>query len=240
MKSDVARRLIRLNAQFYERFAGPFAESRAHIQPGIRRALAQVLDCRSILDAGCGDGRVAQALTGMGWAGDYVGLDASPALLTRATARDLKPMSAVFVQADLAESEWPERLPRRRYDAALALAVLHHVPGRPRRRRLVQQLANRVRPGGRLVISTWQFLDDDRLRRKLVPWESIGLTAETVDPGDHLIDWKRSGEGLRYVCAVDEAEMRRLGQAARCEVCETYRADGRSRELSLYAILACP
>ena len=234
MRRQVAGQLVRLNREFYQRFAAEFAESRTRLQPGIRRALAAVLDCRSILDAGCGDGRVAQALAGQGWAGAYVGVDASEAMLTRARARALGPAPAVFAQADLADREWLACLPRPEFDAVLMFAVLHHVPGARRRARLVRQLAGLLRPGGRAAISTWQFLDNERLARKIVPWSRIGLDETDVGPDDYLLDWKRGGEGLRYACAVGEAEVRRLAQAAGLVVEGAYRSDGRSGELSLY------
>jgi SAM-dependent methyltransferase len=237
MRSHVARRLMRLNAEFYQRFAAQFAESRRIVQPGIQRALRAVADCRSILDVGCGDGRVAEAVRDMGWPGEYVGLDGSVTLLERARARELGPLPTRFIQADLTTTGWPQRLPRQQFDGALAFAVLHHIPGARRRARLMSQIAGLLAPGGRAVISTWQFLGSDRLRRKIVPWSRLGLETGEVDPGDYLLDWKRGGEGLRYVCALDEPTLRRLADASGLQVEEAYRADGRTGEQSLYLVL---
>jgi SAM-dependent methyltransferase len=236
MKARIARKLLQLNAEFYQRFAAEFAESRRAIQPGFRRALEAVAGGRSILDVGCGDGRAAQALSVMGWAGEYVGVDDSPALLARGRPRNLAPLRARFIRADLATADWPQRLPRKHFDAALALAVLHHIPGAGRRARLVRQIAGRLRPGGRAILSAWQFLGSERLRRKIVPWSRLGLTQAGVDPGDYLLDWKRGGEGLRYVCALDEAGLRRLAEAAGLRVEAVYRADGQTGEMSLYVV----
>jgi SAM-dependent methyltransferase len=238
MRAEVARRLLRLNAEFYERFAGEFAESRAHVAPGMARALDQVRPGRSLLDAGCGDGRAAQALAAGGWSGAYVGVDRSAALLARARSRHLEPVRATFIHADLAEPGWDFGLPGEPFDAILALAVLHHIPGARRRLALARRIASAVRPGGRLVFSTWQFLADERLRRKVVPWERLGLQAAEVEPGGHLLDWKRGGEGLRYVCALGEADLRRLAHGAGCAMIGAYQADGRNGRLSLYAVWA--
>ncbi len=236
MKTRIARRLLQLNAEFYQRFAAEFAESRRGVQPGIQRALRALPGCRSILDVGCGDGRVAQALRQMGWSGEYVGVDGSEALLERARARSRAPLRARFIRADLESADWPRCLPRREFDAALFLAVLHHIPGARRRLRLMRQIAGLLRPGGWAVVSTWQFLGSDRLKSKIVPWGRLGIEAAEVDPGDYLLDWKRGGEGLRYVTALDEPTLRRMAGAAGLRVEETYRADGRSGELSLYVV----
>jgi SAM-dependent methyltransferase len=240
MRRQVAQRLVRLNQEFYQTFAAEFAASRASLQPGIRRVLAALGDCESILDLGCGDGRVAQALAGLGWAGEYVGVDLSAAMLERARARDLRPIRAVFAQADLADRAWAACLSRRGFDAVLMFAVLHHLPGARRRARLVRQMAGLLGPGGRAAISTWQFLGNERLRRKIAPWSRIGLDEADVGPADYLLDWKRGGEGLRYACALGEAEVRRLAEAAGLRVEGAYRADGQTGELSLYVVARRP
>ncbi|MBI3764554.1 MAG: class I SAM-dependent methyltransferase [Chloroflexi bacterium] len=237
MKPQVTRRLIRLNAAFYQTFAAEFAESRAAIQPGIRRALAEIANCRSILDIGCGDGRVAQALAKMGWAGRYIGVDFSERLIELARARELTSLRATFIKADISRRDWTGQLPRQSFDAALAFAVFHHIPGARRRIRLMRQIISRLKPGGLAVVSTWQFLSDERLKRKIAPWSRIGLTSSDVEEADYLLDWKRGGEGLRYVCALGETELRELARAAGCEVLEMWRADGRTGELSLYTVL---
>jgi SAM-dependent methyltransferase len=236
VKHHIARKLLRLNAEFYQRFAAEFAESRRAIQPGFQQALEIVAGGCSTLDVGCGDGRAAQALSGTGWDGEYVGVDSNPALLARARARNLSALRARFIQADLATAHWPQLLPRKRFDAALALAVLHHIPGAGRRKRLIRQVAARLRPGGRVVLSAWQFLGNERLRRKIVPWGRLGLREADVDPGDYLLDWKRGGEGLRYVCALDEPGLRRLAEAGGLQVEAVYRADGQTGEMSLYMV----
>jgi tRNA (uracil-5-)-methyltransferase TRM9 len=240
MNLRAARRLVRLNAEFYQTFAAEFAEARTALQPGIRRALAAIASARSVLDLGCGDGRVPQTLAGQDWAGDYLGVDASAALLERARARDLGGVRAEFRQADLATALWAARLPRQQFDAALLLAVLHHIPGAYWRTRLLRQAGSLLAPGGWLVISTWQFLDSARLREKIVPWEHAGLRATDVGPEDYLLDWRRGGEGLRYAAALDEAALRGLAEAAGLRVEETYRSDGRTGTLSMYAVLRKP
>ncbi len=237
MQIQTARRLAQLNYEFYQTFAGEFAEARHVLQPGIRRAMQGLPAARTLLDLGCGDGRAAQALADLGWAGDYLGLDASERMLDRARARHLGAVQAAFAQADLTSATWAARLPRQQFDAVVLFALLHHIPKAQWRARLLRQAAGLLARGGRMVISTWQFLEIAELREKITGWEAAGLRASAVEAGDYLLDWQRGGAGLRYVAALNEAALRGLAEAAGLRVMETYRSDGRTRRLSLYAVL---
>lgn len=238
MKSSTARRLLRLNQEFYDRFAVEFAASRANLQPGIVRALAALGDFGSVLDVGCGDGRVTRALAALRRPIRYCGLDASARLIELARLRPAPAsIRASYVRAEITGAEWGVTPPRGGFDCAVMFAVLHHIPGRRRRARVLRRAAAQVRPGGRLALSVWQFLSDDRLRRKIAPWSLIGLRDSDVDDGDYLLDWKRGGEGLRYCCLLTEEDVISTATAAGCEVVEMYRSDGRTGALSLYTIL---
>ena len=91
-----------------------------------------------------------------------------------------------------------------------------------------------------LILSNWRFAHNERMRRKIVPWETVGLSDADVEPGDYLLDWKKDGAGLRYAHQVEEAEMVELARLAGLEVVEQFQADGREGDLSLYSVLKIP
>ena len=95
-------------------------------------------------------------------------------------------------------------------------------------------------PKGMVVIANWQFLRIERLRRRLLPWDRIGLRESDVDPGDYLLDWQRNGYGVRYVHLVDEAETQQLADGAGLQIDDLFFADGHTNDLTLYAILRLP
>jgi 2-polyprenyl-3-methyl-5-hydroxy-6-metoxy-1,4-benzoquinol methylase len=119
----------------------------------------------------------------------------------------------------------------------VVLAVLHHVPSFDLRLGVLRQVAGLLAPGGRLILSTWQFLDSPRMRRKIVDWAEAGVAEEALEPGDYLLDWRRGGRGLRYCHLVDEGEVERLAAESGFRVRETFRAGGREGNLSLFAVL---
>ena len=53
------------------------------------------------------------------------------------------------------------------FDCAMALAVQHHVPSSRLRERVLCDVAGLLAPQGLLLLSTWQFLDSARMRRKI-------------------------------------------------------------------------
>lgn len=227
MDERVRRQLVDINRRFYDRFAGDFAASRSTRQASLLHALAGIADGARVLDVGCGDGRAARAIEGMGRAVNYVGVDASEAFLALARERSvaLRHVSAVFAPADIGQPDWRAALVWQAYDVVLALAVLHHIPGEALRQRVMRDWAELLPPGGRVTVSTWQFLSSDRLRRKVVPWASVGLSDEAVDAGDYLLDWQRGGFGLRYCHLLDESALRLLCEQAGLRVVRAYEAD---------------
>lgn len=234
MRDVIAARLLRLNSEFYQTFAIPFCETRGRLQPGALKALADLPSGATVLDLGCGNGELARELMRRGHRGAYVGVDASPALLAKAQAAALPP-TARFLAADLATPEWADALGGP-YDRIFALAVLHHLPGAPLRTQFALQVSRLLAPSGRLILSTWNFLASQRLRARIVPWETLGLSPEEVDPGDFLLDWRRGGRGLRYVHHFEETELQCLAAEAGLVVAVTYLSDGREGRLGLYQV----
>jgi 2-polyprenyl-3-methyl-5-hydroxy-6-metoxy-1,4-benzoquinol methylase len=168
-------------------------------------------------------------------------VDANAQLLGLAQAHTaaLRWVQARFVQADLAQADWSAMLPKPRggFDFVTCLATLHHLPGYDLRRAVMQQLAALVTPGGLVAISTWQFLTTPRFAAKQVAWAAVGLSADSVEPGDALLPWQQGAYAVRYVHQIDLDEVMALAAAAGLTLEATYQADGKEGNLNLYALL---
>lgn len=239
MNADISQRLIDLNRQFYQTFAQPFSITRQRLQPGVRRLLEKIPVETSLLDLGCGNGELFRALASRGQQGVYVGLDFSAGLLQAAKERTEPSEStpvARFIQTDLTRPDWDSELPIKRFEAVVAFAVLHHLPGMEMRLHVLHQLKKLLAPSDCLYLSNWQFLNSARLRARIQPWETIGMTQDQVDVGDYLLDWRQGGYGLRYVHHFNEAELTDLAWTSGFHIRETFYSDGEGGRLSIYQI----
>ena len=243
MNAEVISRLNKLNREFYQTFARQFSSTRLRLRPGVKRILKELpLDSR-LLDLGCGNGELAYGLGQQGFAGFYVGLDGSPALIAIARQRFEGRFPAVFIQTDLSMSEWDRPLRglsdpglRPPYDTIFAFAVLHHLPGSAVREQVLRQVRSLLSSQGRFIHSEWQFLNSLRLRQRLQPWEAVGLDSTQVEPGDYLLDWRQGGHGLRYVHHFSPSELQDLASAAGFAIVETFYSDGQEGNLGLYQV----
>jgi tRNA (uracil-5-)-methyltransferase TRM9 len=245
MDKTTTDRLLALNRAFYAVFARPFAATRPADDPALVRILPYIPRCASVLDVGCGNGRLAHLLDQERPGATCVGVDVVPELIevARTQAERLTAISAEFHVADITAPGWAGlcgsvvgRSPFV-FDTAVVLAVLHHIPGFALRLRVLHEIAGLLEPGGCLILSTWQFLGSPRMRRKVVDWTEVGIVEAALEPGDYLLDWKREGRGLRYCHLVDRAEVERLAAGSGFCVRETFRAGGREGDLSLFAVL---
>lgn len=233
MTPETADRLRALNRQFYNSLADSFAESRAAPQPGFARLLEWLPSPKvSLLDVGCGNGRFGLFLASHNRLARYVGVDFSATLLQKAQA--LLP-AATFRERDMTQPGFLAGLEQ--VDVIACLAAMQHVPGHANRIRLLQEMAGRLLPDGRIFLANWQFMNSPRQRRKLRDWAEIGLSPEHVESNDYLLTWQRQGFGLRYVCQIDEAETAVLAQKASLSILHQFHSDGREGQLTLYSIL---
>ena len=138
------------DAATYDRLSDP--------QVAMARPVLDRLDLRgdeTVLDAGCGSGRVTEMLLERLPNGHVIAVDAAPSMVEQARAA-LGDRATVF-QSDLLELAVPEPV-----DAAFSNAVFHWVLDHDT---LFERLHAALRPGGRLVAQCGGQGNIDELRR---------------------------------------------------------------------------
>lgn len=232
----IAAKLIDLNHQFYQTFSRQFSATRQRLQPGVYRILETLSASDAILDLGCGNGELARQLAHRQHQGNYAGLDFSAGLLDEARQSVPANLKAIFLQNDLTQEGWEADLPIHSFETILAFAALHHLPGDELRLQVLKTVRSCLAPSGRFIHSEWQFLNSARLRTRLQPWETLGLTESLVDPGDYLLDWRHGGYGLRYVHHFSQQELESLAWRAGFQVAETFFSDGKGGNWGIYQV----
>lgn len=176
----------------YNEIARHFSATRFAIWPEVRKFIDSIPEHGIVADVGCGNGKY------FGVVGKNVhvtGSDRSSGLAAVAAAR-LRPNTMGIIECPRADVCIADglRLPYRdeSCDAAISIAVIHHMSSVKRRVALLDEMGRILRKGGRALITSWATEHDDM--KKMDKWEKIDAPEEDDPPGyssphDYLVPW---------------------------------------------------
>jgi SAM-dependent methyltransferase len=224
MYHQAAEKLLKLVKDNYDDIAEAFdLDRRKPVWPETAKLASEVKPGSRVLDVGCGNGRLFNALSGKGV--DYVGVDNSNNLLDK--ARSNYP-DAKFIVGDMLSLD---SLGLGRFDEVFCIATIHHLPGKANRAEGWRQLASCLKPGGRAVVSVWDFWQLPKYRWPIIiSYIKSYLKISPYDPGDLIFPWKDStGKSVspRYYHACTHKELAGQAKAAGLKVDKIY-AEGRN------------
>ncbi len=233
MRKETAAQLIEINRLFYQKFGAEFSRTRGRIQPGVREIVERIGRDQPLLDVGCGNGEFIRQLAANGHRAPVLGVDFSLPLLEDAK---LVPENfpTTFHTLDITSPDWS--LIPDTYSLITCFATLHHIPSEEMRLQIFRNIHARLAKGGKFIHSNWQFLNSEKLRKRIQPWEVVSLEAEDVDEGDYLLDWRSGGTGYRYAHQYSEAELAHLAALSSFKVVESFYSDGATGDLGLYQV----
>ena len=111
--------------------------------------LAHLVAGESVLDVGCGTGSLTVAAKEqVGASGKVFGIDASPAMIARATAKAAKAGIDVCFKTAVAEAL---PFPEQQFDVVLSTLMLHHLPRQPRQA-CAREIRRVLKPLGRVLV----------------------------------------------------------------------------------------
>jgi ubiquinone/menaquinone biosynthesis C-methylase UbiE len=196
-------------ARLYDAIAVEYDRSRDRPWPEVVEFAESLPPGTLIADLGCGGGRHAKVLAGIGHR--VVGLDASGRLL--AIARRKLPQ-VPFVRGDLCGLPLPDR----RFPAAVAVATIHHLPSAGERIAAMREIARILRPGGTALVTVWA-LDQ-------IPGTHGRETRPAgEDPRDVWVPWRAGGgEAQRFYHLFAERELADLVLTAGLRVAKYFRS----------------
>jgi SAM-dependent methyltransferase len=159
----------------YDKIAPHFNETRTKLWDGSSRFLSQLPENSLVVDIGCGNGRSTRGALPNKLR--FVGNDTCIPLLEIA-AKSPTTSALSFIAADGLNLPYMTGS----FDAAVSIAVLHHLPCLNTRRRFIDEALRVIRPGGFLYMTVWADSENTD-KRKEKKWEELGT------PGDYLVPW---------------------------------------------------
>ncbi len=150
--------------------------------PVTARYLKKLQPGESVLDLGCGNGKLVSSLpTGA----NYLGVDFSKTLLDE--AKQLFPTHE-FVYGDLTKPVmWK---PLQTYDAIFCVATLHHIPEKKQQLMILTQMKKHLKKGGFLYLTVWNLWQE-----KFAQFHLASAKLKETDPRwveiPYNRDWKR-------------------------------------------------
>ena len=88
----------------------------------------------------------------------------------------------------------------------------------------------------KFILSNWQFLNSDKLKSRIQPWDKVWINEVDLDEGDYLLDWRSGGDGLRYAHHFTVDELFGLAEQAEMRVIDSFLSDGDGGNLGLYQV----
>lgn len=194
MTRATVRALCQLNTEFYERNAASFSQTRTAPWEGWRRCMAAcgfddsdgaALDqpanaqtADSVLDIACGNLRfeafLANTYPHIDWS--FFAVDNCEPLVASGQEDIAKKVhfTCEDIVSNLLEglpAAEPANIPALAaatpFDLVVSFGFLHHIPSFDLRQRFLLEALSQVKPGGYLVVSFWQFLNDPAKRAKI-------------------------------------------------------------------------
>ena len=227
MDQQTEKNLLDLVKRNYEEIAADFDITRKScFWPELAKIADSVKNGDRVLDAGCGNGRLLEMLSGKKI--EYLGIDSSQELVKIAQVRF---PDKIFLLGDILELD---RAPEKGFDYVFCIAVLHHLPGESLRVAALRQMKNKLQPasagsargGGKIIITVWN-LWQAKFRRLIFKFAILKIFGKSkMDFGDILFSWKnKKGEeaSRRYYHAFIKSELKKIASQAGLKINELYK-----------------
>ncbi len=231
MDKQTQKNLLEIVKRNYEEIVNYFNETRNRKNrswPELVKINKAVKNNDSVLDIGCGNGRLLETFGNKKI--DYIGVDSSEKLINIAKSRF---PNFKFIIGNILELG---KIPDINFDYVFCIALLHHLPGQNLRITALKQLKNKVTSEGKIILTVWNLWSQKKFRKLILKFALLKLIKKNkMDFGDILFDWKNSqGKPIsqRYYHAFTKRQLKKITKIAGLKIERIYRD-----KYNYYAIL---
>jgi len=219
MDKKTSDNLLKLVKTSYNQIADDFNTTRQKpIWPELIKITKNIDDSlvhKTVLDVGCGNGRLAELFFNRNIS--YLGVDNCANLLNLAK-NNYQPNA--FVEGDVLELS---QVNGHNFDYVFCVAVLHHLPGTKLRLEALKQLKSKTKPGGTIVVTVWNMWSQKKFRHLIAKFLFLKLLGKhTMDFGDIIFNWGSSAGSERYYHAFTNKELKKLIKQADLKLDQLY------------------
>lgn len=206
--------MLKKTKQDYCKISKEFSSSRQYLWPEILEYLNTVKDGETVLDFGCGNGRLAEFFKNRKV--EYAGIDFCGEFIKMAKAKYSAFKNIEFIEGDVLNSG----LSSGSYDKIFSIAVLHHIPSSELRLQFFKETKRLLKKNGIAVITVWNLYQIQYLWQ-LVKFNIFKVFGKrSMDFNDVLIPWKEGQKEpvLRYIHSFRRKELISLARRAGLKV----------------------
>lgn len=202
MKQVLAKKILQQTQETYNAIAYDFSNTRNYIWQDILPLLDYSRKGAKVLDLGCGNGRLFEALKEKQV--DYTGVDNSKELLKIAQQ---KYPQANFQLVNGISLPFKDKT----FDIIYCVAVLHHIPSKRLRKDFLLEAKRVLRPNGLMVATVWKL---GQKKSNLLPKFTLKklFSKSDLDFGDVLVPWHN--KAMRFVHNFTNLGLKRLFKQA--------------------------
>ncbi len=221
MDQQLVQQILESVKHSYATIADEFTQTRQYNWSVVDQLTQDLVrDDMTILEAGCGSGRLIQSIAAASDMVTFIGIDNNASLLELARSQYGNTYHGVNVswhEADLFSLPVDDNS----VDMVISIAALHHIPSRALRLRTLQEWQRVLKPGGSLLLTNWWLWSKACFDKYGLYRQCVRNMFSRYALGDFFIPWKTPQQDVvvdRYYHAFRLAELTSLLQASGFEI----------------------
>lgn len=220
MKEKRNKELLEIVKNNYEAIAFEFDSTRNKVLwPTLIEYANKVKSGESVLDVGCGNGRLLRAFDGKEV--KYLGVDNSANLIEAAKTNIRNQQNErEFLVADILDLD---KVKVNGFDWVYCIAVIHHLPSEELQIKALKNLKAKINNTGKIVLSVWRPWGNKKLVNVLLKTIWLKITGRhKYGWNDLVFEWKNN-QSLRYYHLFTRRELMRIIKKSGLELLEFHK-----------------